>query len=463
MEASGPSRRPGSGPRRAGAGRSGAAGLVLRVVHDLVDEVAEVEHEGELLRRARRARPRRSSGGRRSARPRSTFWQLTNVKRTGRGSSAAGAVRVRPMRLPCPPSPTKRYQYVCAGRSPPTSTRQVWSASASARVCSAATTRSKAASSATSTVSGTTGADPPADARVQSSTLSGCGSPEATPSAKRSRRSTQRSRERHERDPPQASVAPIAAAPAMNSRRVIRLTVASSIRRPALAWPPSDVDSRNGGERLARGALPRARAAHRPRRGVPERLPGARLRERAGGDHVPPRRPRRALRERAHGDRRHRREHGEEDPRVLRDGDDREARGAARGSTRRTSSSSSRIPGLGPKTLLRLRSELGVRTSRTCGRARGPEASASCTASARRRRRSCCTPSSAWRHRGKDKRRPIAEALPIARRAGRGARGPARGRARPVLRQPAAAARDGGRRRHRRGLDASPRPCARRS
>ena len=53
---------------------------------------------------------------------------------------------------------------------------------------------------------------------------------------------------------------------------------------------------------------------------------------------------------------------------------------------------------------------------------------------------------------GKDKRRPIAEAMPIARELVAGARGAARGRARPVLRQPAAPARDRGRRRHRGGL-----------
>jgi len=29
-----------------------------------------------------------------------TFWQLTNAKRIGRPSSLAGAVRVRPIRLP---------------------------------------------------------------------------------------------------------------------------------------------------------------------------------------------------------------------------------------------------------------------------------------------------------------------------------------------------------------------------
>jgi hypothetical protein len=37
-------------------------------------------------------------------------WQLTKAKLTGRGSVSAGAVRVRPMRLPLPSASVKRYQ-----------------------------------------------------------------------------------------------------------------------------------------------------------------------------------------------------------------------------------------------------------------------------------------------------------------------------------------------------------------
>jgi hypothetical protein len=37
-------------------------------------------------------------------------WQLTNEKLTGRTSSGAGAVRVRPIRLPDPSVVVKRYQ-----------------------------------------------------------------------------------------------------------------------------------------------------------------------------------------------------------------------------------------------------------------------------------------------------------------------------------------------------------------
>jgi hypothetical protein len=100
--------------------------------------------------------------------PSQTFWQLTKAKRTVCASPSAGAVRVRPIRLPCPLSSRNRYQYVQAGRSPPTKTRQVWSATARARAGAVATTRSKAGSSATSTVSETAAADPPAAAMMSS-------------------------------------------------------------------------------------------------------------------------------------------------------------------------------------------------------------------------------------------------------------------------------------------------------
>jgi len=38
------------------------------------------------------------------------FWQLTKAKRTGAPSLSAGAVTVRPARLPKPCSAVKRYQ-----------------------------------------------------------------------------------------------------------------------------------------------------------------------------------------------------------------------------------------------------------------------------------------------------------------------------------------------------------------
>jgi hypothetical protein len=91
-----------------------------------------------------------------------------------------------------PPLGDVMYQYVVAGRSPAASTRQVWSASASARTRSSATTLSKASSSATSTRSGIIGAALLAEVRVHRRTLSGWGSLEATPCAKRSRRSVKR-------------------------------------------------------------------------------------------------------------------------------------------------------------------------------------------------------------------------------------------------------------------------------
>src|SRR6202041_2344996 len=74
-----------------------------------------------------------------------------NANRTGRASSSAGAVMVRPTRLPLPSASVKRYQYNFAGFRPPTSTRQVQSASAEIGALAVATTCWNASSSATST------------------------------------------------------------------------------------------------------------------------------------------------------------------------------------------------------------------------------------------------------------------------------------------------------------------------
>src|SRR5512135_2087579 len=233
-----------------------------------------------------RTKESRSSGAARSSSkiirryaccaPSQTFWQLTNVKRTGRPSSGAGAVRVRPTRLPFPSASENRYQYSRDGRSPPTRTRQVWSASRSARARASATTRVNAGSSATSTVRATAGRAPPFDTRVQRITLSCAGSPDATPSAKRSRRSTQRARERAGFAPAQAAVAPIAVAPARNARRVMRPATAfgSPIDARSYASRRSRPDTLAGHDARARQAarpLLRARGSRRPRRHDRER------------------------------------------------------------------------------------------------------------------------------------------------------------------------------------------------
>ena len=74
-----------------------------------------------------------------------------------------------------------------------------------------------------------------------------------------------------------------------------------------------------------------------------------------------------------------------------------------------------RIPGLGPKTLLRLRSELGVRNLRgPASGARGPEGATGLGPRARSRAEAA-RGDRRMGESGKDKRRPIAEAMPIAR------------------------------------------------
>src|ERR1700733_7766712 len=132
------------------------------------------------------------------------FWQLTNAKRTVRASFGAGAVRVRPRRLPSPLASTKRYQYSRAGFSPPTNTRQVQSESADILAPARVTRCLNAWSSATSTVTSGDGRAAVAGQRVQRITLSGCGSPEATPSGKRARISVHAEEDCNERDPPHA-------------------------------------------------------------------------------------------------------------------------------------------------------------------------------------------------------------------------------------------------------------------
>ena len=109
----------------------------------------------------------------------------------------------------------------------------------------------------------------------------------------------------------------------------------------------------------------------------------------------------------------------------------------------------SRIPGLGPKTLARLRAELGVRNVEDLR-----------TALDGQKLREV----KGLGEKAEQKIRLAVERIGTARegeppadrrgdadrpRAGRGARGATRRRARPVLRQPAPAARDRGRRRHR--------------
>src|ERR1700729_4159946 len=74
-----------------------------------------------------------------------------NANRTGRASSSAGAVMVRPTRLPLPSASVKRYQYTFDGFRPPTSTRQVQSAAAEIGALAVATTCWNDSSSATST------------------------------------------------------------------------------------------------------------------------------------------------------------------------------------------------------------------------------------------------------------------------------------------------------------------------
>src|ERR1700685_3743784 len=110
------------------------------------------------------------------------FWQETKAKRTGRGSLAAGAVTVRPTRLPWPPASVNRYQYSRAGRRPPTTTRQVQSAADVAVAVATATTSWNCGSAAISTVRRSRLAPPVAGQRVHNTTLSLVGSPDATPS-----------------------------------------------------------------------------------------------------------------------------------------------------------------------------------------------------------------------------------------------------------------------------------------
>ena len=114
----------------------------------------------------------------------------SNAKRTGRRSSAAGAVIVRPMRLPLPSESVNRYQYTRAGVRPPTRTRQVQSDSAETATVCVATTRRNCGSRETSTVRFRAGVGIGCR-RVHNNTLVLSGSPEATPSGKRSRRSRQ--------------------------------------------------------------------------------------------------------------------------------------------------------------------------------------------------------------------------------------------------------------------------------
>jgi hypothetical protein len=85
--------------------------------------------------------------------PSVTLWQLTKAKRTGRSSESAGAVTVRPTRLPEPCSSVKRYQYSRAGSSPAARIRQVQSDSAAMAASAVATTSVKSRSRATSTAS----------------------------------------------------------------------------------------------------------------------------------------------------------------------------------------------------------------------------------------------------------------------------------------------------------------------
>ena len=80
-------------------------------------------------------------------------WQLTNVKRTLRSSVSAGAVNVRPMRLPCPSSSVKRYQYSVAGSSLTTRKRAVKSVAAVTVASARETIFSNRESAATSSVS----------------------------------------------------------------------------------------------------------------------------------------------------------------------------------------------------------------------------------------------------------------------------------------------------------------------
>ena len=117
-------------------------------------------------------------------------------------------------------------------------------------------------------------------------------------------------------------------------------------------------------------------------------------------------------------DRGHRQEHRREDPRAARDRQGREARGAARRSTRPAWSRCCASRASGPKALKRLRAELGVAVDRRPARARWPSTScatlkgfgAEVGGEARRRR---------WRgstQQGAVGRTPISVALPLATR-----------------------------------------------
>ena len=87
---------------------------------------------------------------------------------------------MRPTRLPFPSVSVNRYQYMHAGLSPPTRTREVQSAALETGACACAMTWLNASSSETSTVS--RWRVPWTNGRlVHKITLCGSGSPEATP------------------------------------------------------------------------------------------------------------------------------------------------------------------------------------------------------------------------------------------------------------------------------------------
>src|SRR5678815_640332 len=122
------------------------------------------------------------------------FWQLTNVKCTGRGSFSAGAVTVRPTLLPNPCSSVNRYQYTLPAFKFAASTRQVQSVSTLTVAVVVATTRANAASSAISTLD-LCASFPSKGRLVHKITLSACGSADATPCGYKSRRSLHETRE----------------------------------------------------------------------------------------------------------------------------------------------------------------------------------------------------------------------------------------------------------------------------
>ena len=185
-----------------------------------------------------------------------------------------------------------------------------------------------------------------------------------------------RSRERQGRVSPHASVAPIAAAPATN-----RVTPCHHSTHGGLQHTPS-----GPGVAAVRRRLQEWRGTTRSRRSsascvqltvLDEGSPNA-FRARAYENALEAITSHRgdlgALSERElTGDRRHRPEHGEEDPRVLREGDDRQARGAAPqvpAGLRRAEPDSRRGPQDAGAAAERARC---LEPRRAQGRARGPE------------------------------------------------------------------------------------------